>query len=1344
LAETIRGINIVISGNTTALTASLTEVNRASRNISGELRHVQNLLRMSPGNTTLIRQQQELLGQAVENTRERLDRLRAAEQQVREQFSRGEISGGQMRAFERELQSAEINLNRFENRLEETQDAADSLADTLQNAGEKMKGVGESMTMGLTAPIAAAGAIMLKGAIDAETATGKLQAQLGITAEEAVKLGDVAQEVWKTGFGENIDEATEAIKNVRLNMGNLAEDELQSVAQGALVIASVFDAEVTETTAAAGVMMKNFGISGQDALDLITTGFQKGGNYSDELIDTLREYSPYFASMGFSAQEAMEILISGAEAGAWSLDKVGDAIKEFGIRSKDASDTTMLAFEGLGLDAVEMTDAFAAGGESAQQAFAMVTAALAAESEEVQRNAYGVMLFGTQYEDLEKNVIQAMAESKASIDGFSGATQEAAETMKANNPGLVLTAAMRKLQAAIGPALLPLASMITDTIVPAIKGMVEVFTSLSPAGQDVVLIIAGIAAAIGPALITIGNLSVGLSAVMGFFTAGATGVSAFSAAMAVITGPIGIAVAAIVGIGLVIKNLWDTNEQFRTNVIAIWEDIKTSAETIFNTLKEFWKEWGDELISIITPTWETLKSIITAAITIIGEIISLALNVITGDWSGAWDNIKNIFSAAWDGIKAYASGLGETMKAIFGTIAAMAISWGGDIISGLVNGITSKLQAAKNAALSVARNIKDAITNFFDIKSPSEVTKRLGEYIAEGLAKGIEGKTSDAEKAAQKLAQAVQSAISKVLSDIDKTFQIQTAKLELEILTGGANMTEIQRLEDELKKLQLRYDQSTEKIEALNDVLKTAKDKLGENSDTVKDYKQQLELAKIAHEKLSIEISNNRFAQEKAAIKENIEALQELSEAAKETYEETIKSATENYKKLEELNREIVDLAKEERDEKIQAANDYSDAQKEYYDEIYDKAKETYDNTVQRARDSYNSIIDAAVFARDTELAALQGQLDAINDEEEQRDKDAERQELETAITKARTTRERTEAEAALAEWLRKQEIEEKKESITAQMEQVKADYEEKESLAEKQLEYVEDAAEKALSRAEERYERDTENLERETENKLRIIEEQYQEKLTLAEADLANAKSMYDQEEAKAKATFAAITGYMIDRYDAEKEKQDELKQNMNEYYEELARLSAEYERQKAAGNMEAANAVHEQANKIRTDAGISSYYDSTTGAVLATPTANASTSVSPSSGSSSGGQNYVTYNGRYGYWNNFGEFTEVSKYGTGAIVGRPTMGIFGDVPEAIMPLTKLPSLMTEALLGAVQILSPSQSAISMAGAGATSNSYNFSFTGPISIRDDSDITQLSRELYNLSQNAARVRGVR
>jgi len=401
IAETVRGISVVISGETTALSASLASINTASRNIQGELSQVQRLLRLDPTNTTLLAQQQTLLSNAISTSREKLESLRVAQQQVQEQFARGEISEGQYRAFEREVASAEQQVQRFEQRLRDTQETSQTTAQRIQEigeqagkVGEKMKEVGENMSKYVTAPIVAAGGLMAKGAIDAEAATGKLQAQLGITAEEADKLGASAQNVWKTGFGEDINAASEAVKNVRLNMGDLAGKELEAVAQGALVISDVFEADVTDTTKAAGTMMKNFGIDGQAAMDLITVGFQKGGDYSGELLDTLNEYSPQFASMGMSADQMMGILIAGAQAGAFNLDKVGDSVKEFNIRAQDGSKTTAQGFAAIGLDAGKMGSAIAAGGDQAQQAFMATVAGLAAMKDPVQQNIAGTALFG--------------------------------------------------------------------------------------------------------------------------------------------------------------------------------------------------------------------------------------------------------------------------------------------------------------------------------------------------------------------------------------------------------------------------------------------------------------------------------------------------------------------------------------------------------------------------------------------------------------------------------------------------------------------------------------------------------------------------------------------------------------------------------------------------------------------------------------------------------------------------------------------------------------------------------------------------------------------------------------
>lgn len=659
----IKGITIEIGGNTQPLNKALSDVNKKSKDLQSELKQVERLLKLDPGNTELVAQKQKLLADAVENSSEKLKTLRKAQEQVQEQFARGEIGEEQYRAFQREVVKAEQELSKFENQLKDTQKSADSLGDKLNAAGDKMKSAGEKMSIGITAPIVAGGALMLKGAMDAEAAQGKLQASLGLTAKEAEKLGDVAQEVWKDGFGESIEEVSTAIANVRKNMGEMADQELKGVAAGAMTIADVFDQDVNEVTRAAGVMMKNFGISGKDALDLITVGFQKGGDFSGELLDTLREYSPQFVSLGLSADQAMGMLISGAQAGAWNLDKVGDAMKEFNIRAQDGSKTTAEGFAAIGLDAQKMGQDIAAGGDQAQQAFLATITALASIEDPVEQNIAGVNLFGTQWEDLRAKVVMAMADGAKGIDDFQGATEEAAKAARENNPGLAITTAMRDMQASVGPALLPIADIITNTVVPAIKSMAEWFANLSPTGQKFTLSMVGIAAAIGPVLMAVGKaikifgeldlsfiktaaesvanvakivaswVTMGVQAgiqaakvVAGWALMGAQSLlhaAKMAAAWVIAMGPIAWVTAAVVALVALIVANWETVsaktkevwEAITNGLSAAWESIKTFTSNSWNSIKQtatnVWNAIKETILSPIRSAKDTIMNIIT-------------------------------------------------------------------------------------------------------------------------------------------------------------------------------------------------------------------------------------------------------------------------------------------------------------------------------------------------------------------------------------------------------------------------------------------------------------------------------------------------------------------------------------------------------------------------------------------------------------------------------------------------------------------------------------------------------------------------------------------------------------
>lgn len=169
-SKNIRGITIEIDGATTGLEKSLQDVNKKARDIQSELKEVDRLLKLDPKNTELVTQKQKLLTDAVENTKEKLEKLKSAQEQVNESFKKGEISEDQFRGIQREIIATEQNLKSLESKIDATGDEFETLGDRAKRAGEKMqnigdgmKNVGGKMSTYVTAPILAGVGLITKG-----------------------------------------------------------------------------------------------------------------------------------------------------------------------------------------------------------------------------------------------------------------------------------------------------------------------------------------------------------------------------------------------------------------------------------------------------------------------------------------------------------------------------------------------------------------------------------------------------------------------------------------------------------------------------------------------------------------------------------------------------------------------------------------------------------------------------------------------------------------------------------------------------------------------------------------------------------------------------------------------------------------------------------------------------------------------------------------------------------------------------------------------------------------------------------------------------------------------------
>lgn len=208
--------------------------------------------------------------------------------------------------------------------------AAESSLPLVGNIGKLTEGLSGAKVAALGAGVAAAGVVVagVKGANDINSAMNQLTAATGATTEQSEKWRGVLESVYKNNYGEDYGDIADGIEQITKNLGDMDSEPLQSVTESAFALRDTFGYEIPESTRAAKAMMDNFGISGDQAMNLIAKGAQSGLDYSGELLDSISEYSVQFNKVGLGANDMFAIFQKGAESGAFNLDKVGDAVKE--------------------------------------------------------------------------------------------------------------------------------------------------------------------------------------------------------------------------------------------------------------------------------------------------------------------------------------------------------------------------------------------------------------------------------------------------------------------------------------------------------------------------------------------------------------------------------------------------------------------------------------------------------------------------------------------------------------------------------------------------------------------------------------------------------------------------------------------------------------------------------------------------------------------------------------------------------------------------------------------------------------------------------------------------------
>ena len=326
-------------------------------------------------------------------------------------------------------------------------DAADEVAEEFTASGEESSDGFFQKFGGKIAGYVAGigvGAAVLDGfgnALDAGRLNDKMAAQLGLTPPEAERVGQISGSLFANAYGESLGEVNDAVGAVMSSISGMADApaaDVESMTAKVLDLATAFELDAGRAAQVAGQMITSgLAVDGVHAIDLLADSMQKvPAAVREDILDAVDEYAPFMQSLGIEGETAMGLLVNASEKGMFGIDKLGDALKEFTIRSTDMSKATGAAYEALGLDQLDMSNALLAGGDVAQSAFGDIVHGLQEMEDPASQAAAAIALFGTPLEDLGVNEIPEFLGQidpmGDSFDSVAGAAERLGNTLNDN------------------------------------------------------------------------------------------------------------------------------------------------------------------------------------------------------------------------------------------------------------------------------------------------------------------------------------------------------------------------------------------------------------------------------------------------------------------------------------------------------------------------------------------------------------------------------------------------------------------------------------------------------------------------------------------------------------------------------------------------------------------------------------------------------------------------------------------------------------------------------------------------------------------------------------------------
>lgn len=684
MADRIKGITVQIGGDTTGLSKALSGVNKQIKTTQNELKDVEKLLKMDPGNTKLLEQKQRLLASAAAESKTKLDSLKAAEKEVQQQFKDGVIDQSKMDAFNREMAEAEQKSKAATDALREFGSVAGQeiqvAGQKVGEVGEKIGGIGDKISgaskalMPVTGAIVGTGTASVVAATDFETSMAKLST---IADTSKVSTEDLKAQILDVSntYGVSASDIAEAAYSA-ISAGQDTEDAVQFVADAMQLAKAGFTDSGTAIDTLTTIMNAYGDASGSaaDISDRLITAQNLGKTTVAELGSNMGKVIPTAAMYGVNLDNLASAYVTTTKNGIATADSttyINGMLNELGksgstasniLKNKTGKSFKELMDSGMSLtDALQIIqDAADASGKSMADMFSSQEAAKAAATI-------------TQHADDFTESMNAMAESSGkTAEAFAVVDDTAATSMEK------LKTSVQNLAIQLGDILIP----VVEKVVGHVQRIVDWLGSLDESQKKTIVTVAAVVAAVGPALIIISNV---VGVVGNIITGIGTAIQVIGTVVGIITGTVIPAITGFVAtVGIVPIAILAAAAAIIAAIALFGDQIKAVLQGVDDFLQGvFATNWtnifGPVLGEALNVFFANVKNIWDSIKMVLDGIIDFIRGAFTGDWERAWTGVKEIFGGIFNGLKAVAK---APLNAIIGMVN-MAISGINGVIGGL-------------------------------------------------------------------------------------------------------------------------------------------------------------------------------------------------------------------------------------------------------------------------------------------------------------------------------------------------------------------------------------------------------------------------------------------------------------------------------------------------------------------------------------------------------------------------------------------------------------------------------------------------------------------------------------